>query len=152
MGAVNIRKCTVAEIEQAGALRDLLEQYGVESSSPEFGEVSPCFDLYRAMEAGGGLHILGAFAPGLVGFAAVIAYGLPHYAGRRVCAMESFFVDLDHRHTGAGLRLLAAAEDLARELGAVALMVSAPTQGRLEQVLPRRGYRHSSQVFVRGLV
>lgn len=146
-----VRRCTVAEVEQAGAIHDLLAQYGLESRSPEFGEVEPNFELYRAMEANGALHIVGAFDPDLVGLAALIVYGLPHYGGRAVCAMESFFVSPDARSSGAGLKLLRAAEEQARILGASALMVSAPVGSRLEQVLPRTGYRSMSHIFVRGL-
>jgi GNAT superfamily N-acetyltransferase len=148
---VIIRPCTIAEVEQSGALAELLAAYGQESSVPELGEVNASFEQYRQMEASGALHIIGAFGPELVGVASLLVYGLPHYAGRRVCAMESFFVAPAARRGGAGLKLLRAAEAKARELGAAALMVSAPVGGRLASVLPRSGYRPTSQVFVRGL-
>ncbi|WP_178084351.1 GNAT family N-acetyltransferase [Pseudomonas sp. F(2018)] len=148
---VLIRPCTVAEVEAAGTLQLLLAEYGAESSMPELGQVSASFETYRAMEAAGALHIIGAFGPELVGLASVLVYGLPHYAGRRVCAMESFFVAPGARRSGAGLKLLRAAEHLARELGAAALMVSAPAAGRLAVVLPRSGYREANRVFIRGL-
>lgn len=146
------RPCTVGEVEQAGALQELLAAYGDESSIAEFGTVSACFDTYRAMEAAGALHIIGAFAPDLVGLASLLVYGLPHYAGRRICTMESFFVAPAARRGGTGLKLLRAAEDRALELGATALMVSAPVGGRLARVLPRTGYRETNRVFLRGLV
>jgi GNAT superfamily N-acetyltransferase len=147
-----IRICTIAEIEQCGALPELLAAYGEESSISELGEVNPCFETYRAMEASGVLHIVGAFAPGLVGLASLLVYGLPHYSGRRICAMESFFVAAAARRGGTGINLLRAAEARARELGATALMVSAPVDGRLASVLPRSGYRETNRVFLKGLV
>jgi GNAT superfamily N-acetyltransferase len=147
-----IRPCTVAEVERAGALPELLEWYGAESRIDEFGPVSPCFDVYRQMEANGALHVVGVFAPELVGLASLLIYGLPHYAGRKICTMESFFVSPDARRGGTGLKLLRAAEARAVELGAVALMVSAPAGGRLASVLPRRGYRKTNEVFLRALV
>lgn len=147
-----IRACTIAEVEQAGALSELLAAYGNESRIPEFGEVSACFEAYRVMEASGALHILGVFAPDLVGLASLLVYGLPHYAGRRICAMESFFVAPAARRGGTGINLLRAAEARARELGAAALMVSAPVDGRLASVLPRSGYRETNRVFLKGLV
>lgn len=149
---VVIRKCTVAEIEQAGALSELLAAYGDESSIAEFGTVNACFDTYRAMEANGALHIIGVFGPELVGLASLLVYGLPHYAGRRICTMESFFVAPAARSGGAGIKLLRAAEAHALELGATAMLVSAPVDGRLASVLPRSGYRETNRVFVRGLV
>lgn len=146
-----IKRCTVADIEAAGTLPDLLDAYGNESRIPEFGEVSASFDVYRAMEASGALHILGVFAPELVGFASLLIYGLPHYAGRRICTMESLFVMPNARTGGAGLKLLRAAEMLASDLGGTALMVSAPVEGRLAEILPRAGYRETNRVFLRAL-
>jgi len=146
-----IRTCTVAELEKAGALPELLAAYGDESRIPEFGEVNACFETYQSMEASGALHIIGAFAPGLVGLASLLVYGLPHYAGRRICAMESFFVAPHARKNGVGIKLLRTAEIRAHELGATALMVSAPVGGRLAMVLPRSGYRETNQVFLKVL-
>lgn len=149
---MDIRTCSVAEIEAAGALHDLLASYGAESSMPELGAVSAHFDTYRAMEAAGALHVIGAFDDGLVGVATLLVYGLPHYGGRRICSLESFFVSPAFRRGGTGLKLLRAAETKAMELGAAALLVSAPVGGRLANVLPRTGYRETNRVFVRGLV
>lgn len=148
---VIIRPCTVAEVEQSGATHELLESYGIESNISEFGEVEACFETYQAMEASGALHVLGVFAPDLVGLASLLVYGLPHYKGRRICAMESFFVAPHMRKGGAGIKLLRAAEARALELGATALMVSAPVGGRLASVLPRSGYRETNRVFLKVL-
>lgn len=148
---MEIRRCTVADIEQAEHLRAVLDSYGAESAMPEMGEVKADFAAYRAMEAAGMLHVIGAFDPELIGFITLLHYRLPHYGGRGVCSSESYFVTPERRNTGAGLRLLRAAEDKARDLGASALLVSSPAGGRLAQVLPRAGYRESNRVFVRGL-
>ena len=149
--SVVIRNCAVSEVAQAGALSELLAAYGEESSIPEFGQVDACFATYQAMEASGALHIVGAFDPELIGLASLLVYGLPHYAGRRMCAMESFFVAPHARKSGAGIKLLRAAEARAAELGASALMISAPLGGRLAEVLPRSGYRETNRVFLRVL-
>lgn len=146
-----IRSCTVAEVEQSSTLQELLAAYSEESSIPEFGTASPDFAAYQAMEAAGALHLVGVFTPNLVGLASLLVYGLPHYSGRRVCTMESFFVSPAYRDGGTGLKLLRAAEARALELGAAALMVSAPVNGRLAQVLPRSGYRQTNEVFLRAL-
>lgn len=148
---IEIRTCTVTDIEQASSLQHLLASYGHESSIPELGEVCANFDMYRAMEGTGLLHIVGAFGPDLIGFAVLIVYGLPHYNGRMVCSMESFFVAPEARRSGAGLKLLRAAEGKAKELGASALLVSSPVNGRLAKVLPRSGYRETNRIFIRGL-
>lgn len=146
-----IRSTTIAEVQQSGALGDLLAYYSEESSIPELGTASPDFAAYQAMEAAGALHVVGVFAPDLVGLASMLVYGLPHYAGRRICTMESFFVAPAFRAGNTGLKLLRAAEARALELGATALMVSAPVGGRLAKVLPRSGYRQTNEVFLRAL-
>lgn len=152
MGAVEIRPCTVSDIEQAPRLDALLAAYGVESHIPELGDPEPCFATYRAMEATGALQVIGAFAPDLVGAVILLVYGLPHYAGRKVGTLESFFVLPDERQSGAGMKLLHAAETRAAELGATGLLVSAPLGGRLDSILPRSGYRPSNRVYVRSLL
>ena len=63
---------------------------------------------------------------------------------------ESFFVAKVHRDSGAGLKLLRAAEQKARALGSPGLLVSAPFGGTLVQVLPRAGYTETNRVFFKG--
>lgn len=151
MSAETIRRITIAELEQAPFLDEFIAAYGDESSIPEIGDPEPCFETYRAMEASGVLHVLGAFAPDLVGVASVLVFGLPHYAGRKIASMESIFVMPSARRSGAGLGLLRAAEQCAREQGAKALMVSAPVGGRLAAVMSKTEYRETSRVFAKGL-
>mgnify|MGYP005608328559 FL=1 len=149
---VQIRKCTVGDVEQCDALAGMLSAYGRESSIPEIGESCANMAMYHMLEASGALHILGAFVDGqLVGMASLMINQLPHYAGRTVAVTESLFVAPEHRPGGTGMQLLRAVEAYAKDKGAVALLVSAPSGGRLTKVLPRSGYRESNQVFVRGL-
>lgn len=146
-----VRRCSIAEIGESGLLPELVQAYAAESRIPELGEVSAQIETYRAMEASGAMFPIGAFGPRLVGVATLLVYGLPHYAGRRVATMESFFVLPAARRTGAGLKLLHAAEQLAGELGATAFLVTAPVGGRLARVLPRSGYRETNRIFIRSL-
>lgn len=146
-----IRPTTIAEIHRSGSLTELLDAYAAESSIPELGQVFPAFDTYYGMEAAGALHLIGAFDGELVGLVSMLVYGLPHYANRRICTLESFFVMPRARRGGTGIKLLRAAEARAVELGAAALMVSAPVGGRLAHVMPRAGYRQTNEVFMRAL-
>lgn len=146
-----ICRCAVADLVAAPELPGLLAEYGAESANQGIGPVNPQFDTYLGMEAAGVLHALAARLDGrLIGFLLVLTPVLPHF-GRRVAVSESFFVANAHRGTGAGLGLLRAAEGLAREHGAVGIMVSAPCDGQLAQVLPGVGYRDASHVFFKGL-
>ncbi|QQV54340.1 GNAT family N-acetyltransferase [Ralstonia syzygii subsp. celebesensis] len=129
----------------------LLAEYAAESGIPELGAAHAQVEIYRALEAGGVLHVLGAFrGDDLVGFAFVLVSVLPHF-GQVVGTTESYFVTRDARKGGAGLALLRAAEKLSRERGAKAFMVSAPAESRLTCVMPGAGYRETNRVFFKAL-
>lgn len=152
LNQAEIRDSTVSEVEHSATLPALLAAYGVESHLPELGDPEPCFATYRAMEAVGALHVIGAFAPDLIGVAIVLVYGLPHYAGRKLGTLESFFVLPEFRGFGTGKKLREAAESKATELGATGFIISAPLGGRLDAVmLHDPDYRPSNRAFVRRL-
>lgn len=144
-----VKKSTVAEVEAAPTFADLLAEYAAESAIAGLPPPSAKMVTYRQLEAGGLLHVFGATVEGqLVGFISVLAAPLPHY-GMSVAVSESFFVARAHRGTGAGVKLLRAAEARAREIGSPGLLVSAPYEGDLFHVLPRLGYTEASRVFFR---
>lgn len=138
-------------MENAPQLADLLAEYGVESVIDGLGKPAAQFELYHQMEATGALHLIGAWLDGdLIGFLILIVSVLPHY-GTRIASSESFFVARAARKTGAGLKLLRAAEQHAKDLGAAGLFISAPTGSRLERIMPAEGYRETNRVFFRVL-
>lgn len=139
-------------MERAPNLAELLAEYGAESSIDDLGPPSVQIETYRQMEAVGALQLLGAFQGNdLVGFLVMIVSMLPHY-GARVASTESFFVAGNARKSGAGLRLLHEAEQLARNLGAAGFFVSAPKGSKLAAVLDaHKAYRETNRVFFRGL-
>lgn len=146
-----IKRCTLAEIEDAPNLQALLAEYGVESSIDGLGGQNMQGETYKALESTGLLHIVGAWVGDeLAGFIAVLDYILPHY-GKRVCASESYFVASAHRKSGAGVLLRQEAERFGEEQGAVGMLMSAPVGGRLAAVLPACGYRRTNEVFFKPL-
>lgn len=146
-----IRPCTVAEMEHAPNLAELLTEYAQESAVQELGPPVVQLETYRQMEAAGVLYLLGAFqADSLVGFMLMVVSVLPHF-GQVAASSEAFFVASAAREGGTGLKLLQEAEALAAKLGAVGLFISAPMGGRLAQVLPRQKYRETDRVFFRRL-
>lgn len=148
--AVEIEPCMLADVEAAPELAALLAEYGAESANHEIGPVAPQLATYRAMEAANVFHAFSAVLDGeLVGFLLLLTPVLPHF-GKVVGVVESYFVASAHRKTGAGTLLRHAAERVAQEQGAVGIMLSAPTGGILEKVLPAAGYRDAARVFFRG--
>lgn len=149
---VVVRPCTYADIENAPAFEAMLAAYGDESSVSASWRPVPQGDTYRALEANGLLHVLGAYQDDvMVGFLTVLTTTLPHF-GRRAAVTESFFVSPAHRKSGAGLALLRAAERLATELNTDGLLVSTPAGGQLDAVMDRLdGYRLSNRVYFKEL-
>lgn len=148
---VTIRHCVFDEIASLPEFVELAQEYANESKIEEMPEHSLNVDAYRAMEKAGIYSLIGAFSGKLlIGFVGVIVNNVPHFK-IKIATAESYFVGKKHRNTGAGIKLLKAAEELASERGAINLFVSAPIGSRIEQVLPRHGYRACQQIFCRSL-
>lgn len=147
----SIALTSVSALEQAPNLQALLDEYAEESGLAELGAASPCFDIYSEMERVGAARVIGAYVGfELVGFLVLLISVVPHF-GKRIASTESFFVAKAARATGAGLRLLHAAECMARDEEAIGLFVSSPVDGVLAQVLPSTGYRETNRLFFRDL-
>ena len=151
MESISIKPCSVADIESAPNVADLLAEYAEESALDALGGANPQWETYRQMEAVGVARVLGAFQrEKLVGFLVLLVSIVPHF-GKPLASTESFFVAQSARKTGAGLKLLREAENIARDTGAVGFFVSAPMGSRLAKVLPGVGYRETNRMFFRGL-
>lgn len=146
----------MADIRKVGSIdilnSDLLADYAAECSIPEIGKINPSAGMYAMMEGAGLMQCFGVYKnEQLIGFASVLTTIIPHYS-KKVATLESLFVSEQYRHTDAGSELMATVEHYAKETGCTAILYSAPTAGKLEQVLSRRkAYRQSNSVFVRKL-
>lgn len=149
--ATVIRECTFDELASAAGFHALCADYAAESGRmPEFGEPKVDAEAYRAMEAAGAAHCLGVWCGDeLAGFGVVTLSTLPHYS-KRIGCLISFYVAPVARNGSAGTRLREAAERIAIKHGAVGLMISAPTDSRLDVILPRSGYRATNSLFFKG--
>lgn len=108
-------------------------------------------DMYRMLESQGVMHLIGAYVGDtLVGFCNLLLTRLPHY-GKVVGTMESMFVAKNWRKSGAGIGLIREAERVSANGGAVAVLMTAPTGGSMERLMPMVGYRHTNTVFFKAL-
>ncbi|MDR0439471.1 MAG: GNAT family N-acetyltransferase [Candidatus Accumulibacter sp.] len=148
-----IRPITVAEAFDSPAFVALCDEYRAESlRNPGLSGSLPDREGYTRLVDSGVLKPLGVFAgEELVGLCAIFITPVLHFGGRVIASTETLFVAEKYRAGGVGLRLLHAAELVARQAGADGLYVSAPSGGRLERVLPRAGYRETNRVFYRGM-
>lgn len=147
IGDLRITSCRVADLEAAPDFPALADEYAAETHLDGMPPPNARWPQYHALEDAG---LLSAFAAkegeALLGFITVLAAPLPRYA-EPVAMCESFFVARAYRRTGAGLRLLRAAERKAKEIGSRGLIVNAPYAGRLFEVLPRLGYGEAARIF-----
>ena len=125
----------------------MLDEYAGELAINGLPHPKADIEAYRLLDKSDIFHVIAAFDGNLLaGFISIVVSNNPHY-GQIFAASESFFVRSDYRNTGAGLKLLRQAENLADSLGSPALFVSAPYGKTLAEVLPHCGYKESNRVF-----
>ncbi len=147
-----VEACPIADIVAAAAFSQLAAEYARESLIDGMPQPAPDWTAYaraRSRRPAARLRRRRSTASWSASSPCLKAK-LPRYA-EPIAVSESFFVASAHRRTGAGLKLLRAAEDKARALGCPGLLVSAPSEGVLAQVLPRRGYAETNRVFFKEL-
>ena len=147
----DIRRIPVADLLDYPGFWAITKKYAEESSIEGMGRCNYDGAQYLALEQAGALHAIGAYDDhALIGFAVFLVTVIPHY-GVRAATTESVFVSQQHRKGRLGLRLIREMEAWAKELGAVGIFLSSPVDGRLSKLAPRIGYRHTNQVFFKGL-
>jgi len=146
---VTILPVSYATILDDPAAPALLRAYAEECLVPD---ASPQRAMYEALEKLEVIQCFGAYlASALIGFISIIRTTVPH-DGHLVASVESMFVDLPHRHTGAGLLLLTAAETFATDIGCRVLLCSARLDSPFDLVLSRRaGYERTHSQHTRWL-
>jgi hypothetical protein len=146
---IEIRRIQFSEAAEHPDFIDILNEYADEAGITGLPRPNCQVEMYKAMQNAGVIHVIGAFSgDSLVGVVVIIVSVVPHY-GKVLATTESFFVRPSDRKSGAGLMLLKEAEILSEELGAIGLLISAPAEGRLAEILPRKGYAETNRVFFR---
>lgn len=148
--AVTVLPVSFATILDDPAAPALLQAYAAECLVPD---AEPQRSLYAAMEKAGSIQCFAAYLnqTSLIGFVSVIRTIVLH-DGHFIAAIESLFVDLHYRSTGAGLLLIAAVEQFATDSGCRCLLSSARIGSALDLVLSRRdGYEKTHNQHTRWL-
>lgn len=134
---VTVIPVSYSEILAAPNSIELIRSYAAECSVPD---AKPQSTMYESMEKAGLLKCFAAYlSDQLVGFVSVLAVVMPH-TGRLLVNGESIFVEPAQRSTGAGERLIVAAEKYADSVHAPLTWL--PRVGsQLDKILSRRsGY------------
>jgi GNAT superfamily N-acetyltransferase len=114
---VEVRECTVLAFGAYPQTDTLLRDYAAESALEGLPAPKPHPETYFRRERAGVQHLFTAVAGGvLIGFIVLLVDMNGHYS-EKLGVIESFFVGTEHRRTGAGNMLLAAAEERATREG-----------------------------------
>ena len=146
--SVEIRNCSYADVSEDPSFPRLSAAYARESGIEGLPSPTPDTAHYLAADSCGLCHMIGAYLDEeLIGFVNVLVASFPHYS-TKIATLESWFVHPEHRHTGAGLALKAAAERTAIAHGAAGMFVSTPFGSQLAAVMDAQSsYRETNRVF-----
>jgi len=148
---IEIRNITYDILNSDPKANQIAAEYAEECSIDGMPEINRDDSMYLAFEKAGFSKTFGAYIDDvLIGFVIVLISPNPHY-GCKIGSIESIFVSNEHRKSGAGLKLLKAAEEVAKDMGAVGLFVSAPYESRLSFVMENMdAYAQTNCVFFKG--
>lgn len=123
------------ELEHAPNLHDMLDEYSIESRLSGMPPPIPHMDSYHLLVKADLLTTLCAYEEDtIIGFLLLLVNMMPHYS-TPVATVESFFVPQAHRSTGAGLKLLIAAQKIAQEKGAAGILVAAAVNSDFDRLM-----------------
>lgn len=148
---LEIAKASIADLEAAPNIFELLDEYAAESAIAGMPPPAVNSESYKLMERTGALHTFTARVDGeLIGYITILLTILPHYSVK-IGISESWFVTKSQRKTGAGMKLLKAAEEFAEAGGAPGVLVSVPVSGALPEIMPSAGYAPVNMIFFKRL-
>ena len=135
---LDIRVIPVATLLATG--RALSLAHWRESEPHIAAEHAPDADTYSALESAGHLICLGAYSDGaLVGYATAVVSGHLHY-GAPYAYSDLLYLDPEARKGPAGLMLMRALADAARERGAKWVAWAAKPGSNLDRLLGQSGH------------
>lgn len=147
-----IEQLTVDQIYACPGFAGMVEEYA-QITDPLLPPPSYRKEDYLPLEQAGKLDVVGVMDAGsIVGFAAILQGKMPHY-GSEIAIVESIYVRRSHRKGGAGIRLIEAAEDMARIRGLSEIFINVHDEylASLGILLIRRNYSARIHTFGRRL-
>lgn len=142
-----ILNCVFAELEKMPEFPALVEEYYSEAGNPGLPRPKYDSERYGQLCKLGLMHTFGVTVDGrLIGFMMIVVSVLPKYS-LPVATLDTIFVGKAHRMSGAGVRLLQRAEQIAADLADGRLLASSPVEGALANLLERSGYLESNRIF-----
>lgn len=149
---IEIRLIPHEQLEADAEFQALVSEYSAECSISGMPPTNRDYDLYQKFEQAGFSRMFAAYKDSLlVGFLVLLVSPNPHY-GCKIGTIESIFVGSNYRNSGAGLKLLKAAEETAKGMGAAGLFVSTPIGKQFADVMEKMdSYTETNRTFFKGL-
>lgn len=149
---VDIQQITYSELSSAPNFDALVAEYRAEAGAQGLPTPRPTDSIYLSLEAAGMLTIHAAFVDNeLAGFIFCNLARLPQYGGSLVASEMSFFVASAYRKTGAGKALFIAAEQSAKDNGAIAFVITAKPGSVFARVVERWGFAETVRMYLKPL-
>jgi len=148
-----IKQIDYRDLNNISEFKNIVEEYTAESAVEEMLPIKTDVDLYIKLNELKKMITLAAYDDDvLIGYANFLLSPNLHYS-KLTAVTESFFIKEDYRKTGAGMALLKEMEKLAKENGAVAFMVTAPSDSKLSVVMEKnKAYKETNKVFFKSLL
>ncbi len=111
--------------------------------------LEPDFAHYQALEDTGNFDITGVFDDDgrLIGFFTLILSKLPHFKQQLLASTETLFLSKQERKGSAGVRVIKAMRERAKELGASSLLIGTRADSRGEKLCEALGFIKQNVVW-----
>lgn len=148
---IDVRKCAVIEIIENENMPVLRHEFNETVATFVPAAADDKLYGYIDMERAGVLQAIAAFCGDkVVGFLTVLSPSVPR-CSKPVAVADGLFVAKAYRRTGAGMKLIRAAEQHARDIGSPCIMFGTPIEGPLMEIMPKLGYMLSTVSYAKAL-
>lgn len=149
MSLPQIKHISVAKIQAASNIGELLDAYAQESALAVMPEPMLDWDIYEALEESGGIIAHGAYVDDtLVGFMVIMMCYAAQYSADIGNTMLLFVLP-EHRRFGTGKKLVDSVAEAAFTHGMAALAIGAPSDSRLAKAAESMGFKETNRVYLR---
>ncbi len=142
-GLIEIRPSNIGEMREMSERQELFEEHYQELATDKgLMRLSPNWKRYYALEEQDMVSVIAAWlGDEMVGYSVNLTFHHMHYADLKVMQNDVLFVTKDHRHTGAGLKLIEATEEMGRAMECGMVLFHSKLDTSLGLILEARGYQ-----------
>lgn len=148
---LEIKQIKFDELAQDINFNNLVKEYYEETKLEGLEQKEVRVDIYNGIEARNSLDVFAAYLDSkLIGFSLLVTTILPHY-GIQISIVDALFVEKSARGTASGLKLIRASEAKGKERKSPGIIITAPINGPLIDLLPTIKYAPTNVMFFKSL-